>query len=78
MYIKNVILKGEADEVAATMPELARKLEVLKKVYDAYIADLVVRANQLQHDFALEEGKARKGKWARACQAMPRCFFHPL
>lgn len=78
VYIKNVVLKGEADEVAATMPGLARKLEVLNKVYDAYIADLVVRANQLQRDFALEEGKARKGKWAKACQAMPRFFFNPL
>ena len=78
VYIKNVILKGEMDELAATKPELARQLGVLKKVYDAYIADLVIRANQLQHDFALEEGKARKGKWAKACQAMPTCLFRTL
>ena len=78
MYIKNVILKGEVDEVAATMPELAQKLQILQKVYESYIAELVTTASQLQQDFALEEGKGRRGKWARACQALPKCLFNPL
>ena len=43
-YIKNVILKGEVDEAAATMPKLAPKLRVLAKIYDAYIAELVTEA----------------------------------
>ena len=39
VYVKNVILKGEADEVAATMPDLAPTLQILSKVYDDYIAE---------------------------------------
>lgn len=78
VYIKNVVLKGEADEVAATMPELAAKLQILNKVYDAYIAELVSEASALQQEFEHEEGKARKGKWARACQSKPSVMFRPL
>lgn len=78
VYIQNVILKGEIDEVVATMPELAPKLRVLQKVYDAFVAELVTTANQLQQDFAMEEGKARKGKWAKACQGLPKYMFNTL
>lgn len=77
-YIKNVILKGEADEVAATMLELAPTLQILSKVYSAYIAELVTEASALQQEFLHEEGKTRKGKWARACQSRPKFIFHPL
>ena len=78
VYIKNVVLKGEADEVAATMPDLAPKLQILTKVYDAYIAELVSVASDLQQEFLHEEGKARKGRWARACQTKPKFMFPVL
>ncbi|KAL3149542.1 hypothetical protein ABBQ32_002322 [Trebouxia sp. C0010 RCD-2024] len=78
VYINNVVLKGEADEVAATMPDLAPKLQILTKVYDAYIAELVTVASDLQQEVLYEEGKARKGKWARACQSKPKFMFHVL
>jgi len=78
-YIKNVVLKGETDEVAATMPDLALKLKLLDKVYDAYIADLVIAACELQQEFKFkEDGKSKKGKWARACQSKPKYMFNPL
>lgn len=78
VYIKNVILQGETDEVVATMPVLAPKLRVLQKIYDAYIDELVTSANRLQQEFELEEGKARRGKWAKACQGLPKFMFSPL